>query len=138
YLMNPDPSDAQALVKEVQSAASRTGKTILMTPARSETEIDAAFAQLARGDAQALIVASESLFVTQRERIIALAARNSLPACYPFREFAAGGGLMSYGSDRNERTRQIAIYTARILKGARPADLPVFQLTKMELVVNLT
>jgi putative ABC transport system substrate-binding protein len=137
FLVNPELPDAQSVVKDAQSAAGKRVRNVHVVNARTESEIDAAFDELARNRVKALAVASESVFITRRDHIVALAARHAMAACYPFREFAAGGGLMSYGADGDEGARQVALYAARILNGTRPAELPVIQLNRLQLVVNL-
>ena len=107
-----------------------------MFTATSESEIDAAFEAMKRSRANALVIANDTFFVTRREQIVALAARHAIPTSYPFREFVAAGGLMSYGPRIADGYRQAGVYTARILKGAKPADLPVVQLTNFEFVLN--
>src|SRR5262249_39601784 len=101
YLINPDLADTQVLVKGVRVAADRIGRKIHVANARNEAEIDAAFNEFTRNGVKALVVATESLFITQRAQIVTLAGRKALVGCYPTREFAATGGLMSYGPDVN-------------------------------------
>jgi putative ABC transport system substrate-binding protein len=105
--------------------------------ASSESEIDAAFASLAQRQAGALLVSREAFFNNRRDQIVALAARYAVPGIYPWREFAAAGGLISYGPSLTAAHRRVGIYTGKILKGAKPADLPVEQVTTFELVINL-
>ena len=105
--------------------------------ARNEQEIEAAFAKLHHRQVGALIVATDQVYFTQMQRMATLASRYGVPAIGPQREFAAEGGLMSYGASIGEANRQAGIYVGRVLKGARPADLPVMQPTKFELVLNL-
>jgi putative ABC transport system substrate-binding protein len=108
-----------------------------MLEARTEREIDAAFVTLFQRQIGALLVASDPLFSNRRDQIVALASRYSVPTIYYLREFAGAGGLVSYGANLVEAFRQLGIYTGRILKGEKAADLPVMQPTKFELVVNL-
>ena len=136
YLLNPKFPDANASVKEVQAAARTTATTLEVVNATSESEIDAAFDAIKRSRMNAVIVANDPFFVTRREQVVALAARHAIPASYPFREFVAAGGLMSYGPRIADGYRQAGVYTARILKGAKPADLPVVQLTNFEHALN--
>ena len=105
--------------------------------AASECEIDAAFATLARERSVPLVVSTDNLFTDRPIRLATLAARHAIPAIHAYREFAAAGGLMSYGSDLADAYRQVGIYAGSILKGAKPADLPVHQAVKVELVINL-
>jgi putative ABC transport system substrate-binding protein len=136
-LVNPSvtPSDTQS--NDVQLAARALGLQTVVLTASSERDFDPAFATLTEKHAGALYVVSDPFFVTQRDQIVALAARHALPAIYGQREFATAGGLMSYGTSLADGYRQAGIYTGRILKGAKPRDLPVVQLTRFELVINL-
>jgi ABC-type uncharacterized transport system substrate-binding protein len=136
-LMNPNVEDFQFRVADVQEAARTVGLQIHVLRATTDREIDAAFAALSGIRAGALVVSSNAFFNTRREQIVALAARHAIPAIYDGREYAVAGGLVSYGTSRAQAYRQASIYTARILKGAKPADLPVFQMTKFEFVINM-
>lgn len=136
YLANPKTPDVKLLVKDVLSAAP-SGTKVHIVYASSESEIDDAFAALKQNSVQALLLGTDPLFVTQREQIVAHAARDGIPTLYPFREFVAVGGLISYGADLIDTNRQAGVYAARILKGAKPSDMPVVQADKFELVVNL-
>ncbi|MFL5071172.1 MAG: ABC transporter substrate-binding protein [Xanthobacteraceae bacterium] len=136
-LVNPTRPDAQTQLQDVQEAARALGREIVVVNASSEGDIDTAFATLVRRGAAALLVGSDPLFTRQREMLVALAARHAVPAIYQWREFAAIGGLMSYGTSLTDAYRQNGIYVGRILKGEKPADLPVQQSTKVELVLNL-
>jgi putative ABC transport system substrate-binding protein len=138
-LMNPDNplAAASASSANMQEAARARGVQIQIVKASSESEIDAAFASLVALQAGALVVDTDLLFFVRREQIAALAARYSVPAIYYRREFAAAGGLISYGPSFATAYRQAGIYAGKILGGARPSDLPVMQPTKFELVVNL-
>ncbi len=122
---------------DLQEAARGAGKSILVVRASSESDFDAAFATIVRQRAGALLVSSNAYYMGQRAQLVALAAQHGIPASYGFREFPLAGGLMSYGTDLLDVHRQAGVYTGRILKGAKPADLPVLQPTKFELVVNL-
>jgi ABC-type uncharacterized transport system substrate-binding protein len=137
-LVSPGSGTAETQLKEVQPAARALGLQLLELSASTEDEIDAAFRTLAAHRVDALFVGGSPLFETRRDHIVVLAARYAVPAIYNWREFTAAGGLMSYGSSITEMYRQAGIYTGRILKGAKPADLPILQPTKFELVINLT
>ncbi|MFL4999440.1 MAG: ABC transporter substrate-binding protein, partial [Xanthobacteraceae bacterium] len=136
-LVNPTRPDAQTQLQDVQEAARALGREIVVVNASSAGDIDTAFATLVRRGAAALLVGSDPLFTRQREMLVALAARHAVPAIYQWREFAAIGGLMSYGTSLTDAYRQNGIYVGRILKGEKPAGLPVQQSTKVELVLNL-
>ena len=107
-----------------------------MLRAASSREIDVAFATMARERPDALFVMGDSLFNTRRLQLALLAARHALPACYPSRDYPASGGLMSYGTDVTDAFRQVGVYVGRILKGAKPADLPAVQAARFQLVIN--
>jgi putative ABC transport system substrate-binding protein len=135
-LLNPtDPEGYQATLHDVEAASG--GQQLLLHEVATGRDIDAAFASMAREKPDALFVAPGSFFNTRRVQLAILAARHALPAIYPVRAYSEAGGLMSYGTDILDAFRQVGVYTARILKGAKPADLPVLQLTKFELVINL-
>jgi putative ABC transport system substrate-binding protein len=136
-LVNPNFPPAEANAREAEAAARAVGKDVIVLKARSEDEIDAGFAAIAQSRAGALLVAADPFFNSRRGRIVALAARHAIPAVYEWREFALAGGLVSYGTSLVEAYRQQGLYAGRILKGEKPADLPVVQLTKFELVINL-
>jgi putative ABC transport system substrate-binding protein len=136
-LVNPSSPFAETQTRNIQAAASTIGQRVEMLHARTEGELDAAFATLVQLGADALVVGSDPLFDNSRERLVALAARHAVPAIYDRRELAAAGGLMSYGASFVDAHRQAGIYAGRILKGAKPADLPVVQPTKFELVINV-
>jgi putative tryptophan/tyrosine transport system substrate-binding protein len=135
-LANPtDPEAYQSTLRDVRAAAG--GQQVLVFDVASAHEIDTAFDSMAHGKADALFVAPGSFFNTRRVQLAILAARHALPAIYAVRAYPEVGGLMSYGTDILDAFRQVGVYTARILKGATPADLPVLQSTKFELVINL-
>jgi putative ABC transport system substrate-binding protein len=136
-LANPNNPVSESELEEVQEAARALGQQVLGLHAGSQKEIDSAFATLVQGRAGALIVSSDSVFFSQRDQVVALAARHAVPAIYPVHEYAAAGGLMSYGSRLADAYRQVGTYTGRILRGEKPADLPVQQATKVELTLNL-
>jgi putative tryptophan/tyrosine transport system substrate-binding protein len=136
-LVNPNfpPAARQAL--DVENAARAIGHRIIIAKASTDAELDAAFASLVNAGIGALLVAADPYFDTRRDRIIAFAAQHRLPAIYQFRQFAAAGGVLSYGLNFTDVHRQVGVYAARILHGTKPADLPVQQATKFELVINL-
>jgi putative ABC transport system substrate-binding protein len=135
-LVNPtDPENYESTIREAESAAD--GQELLVHNVSTGREIDAAFADMARQRPDALFVAPGSFFNTRRVQLVILAARHALPAIYATRAYPEAGGLISYGTDVLDAFRQIGLYAARILKGAKPADLPVLQLTKVELLINL-
>jgi putative ABC transport system substrate-binding protein len=137
-LVNPNSADADArITRDVQDAARSKGLQLSILKASTEGEIDAAFATLRQRHADGLVVSSEPFFTRQREQLVGLAARHAVPAIYALPEFAASGGLISYGPSVTSTFRQAGVYVGRILKGAKPADLPVQQPTTFELVVNL-
>ncbi|MGA8175964.1 MAG: ABC transporter substrate-binding protein, partial [Pseudolabrys sp.] len=137
-LVNPgNVSVAESTVREVQQAAPAIGLQIQILNASTIGEIDAAFATLARERPDALFVAADAFFTSRRGQLATLTARDRIPAAYGLREQVAAGGLMSYGTDFGDAFRQVGVYTGSILKGAKPADLPVLQSTKFEFVINL-
>ena len=136
-LMNPTRPGAETQLRDVQEAARALGLKIAVANAGSEGDIDTAFATLVQQGAGALLVASDPMFSRRRDMVVALAARHAMPAIYQWREFIAVGGLMSYGTNLADAYRQVGVYTGRILKGEKPADLPVQQSTKIELAINL-
>jgi putative ABC transport system substrate-binding protein len=113
------------------------GRRVEVVKASTDRDIDAAFANLMQKPGGALLVSPDALFTNRRAQIVALAARHAVPAIYPIREFAEAGGLMSYGPNFSDAYYQAGIYTGRVLKGEKPADLPVMQSTKFEFVINL-
>jgi putative tryptophan/tyrosine transport system substrate-binding protein len=136
-LLNPDNPTAEIHRMDVQAAAQALGRRLVALHARTDTDFEADFAMLKREQAGALIVQNDPFFDSRRDRIMSLAARHAVPAIYHIREFPAAGGLMSYGASLADSYRQAGNYTGRILKGEKPADLPVVQPTKFELVINL-
>jgi putative ABC transport system substrate-binding protein len=137
-LVNPaSPTTTESAVRDVEEAAPALGIQIQVLNASTSRAIAAAFATLVRNRVDALLVSSDVFFYSRRLQLVTLAARHAIPAMYNVREFAAAGGLISYGTSLTESFRQIGVYAGRILKGAKPADLPVVQSTKFELVINL-
>jgi len=136
-LVNPNYPEADFQRREVQESASALGQQIHLMNAGTITDIDAAFATLTQRGVSALFVANDPFFNSRRDQLVALAARHAIPAIYDTREFAAAGGLMSYGSSAVEAFYQAGMYTGKILKGAQLGDLPVMQATKFEFVINL-
>jgi len=136
-LANPNSTLRELIVKDTQTAASALGLTVEILDAGSDDDIDALFKRLGEEkQVQAMLITNDPFFIGRRERLAALAARYALPSIYPFREMAEAGGLLSYGPSLASRDRQAALYVARILKGESPADLPVVQVNKFELVIN--
>jgi putative ABC transport system substrate-binding protein len=132
-----DPVAGMSLL-DLEAAAAALGlRQLFVLSASSEREIDAVFASLAQQQVSALLVSADALFVSRREKLVASAAHHSIPAIYDLREFAAAGGLMSYGSSLTDAYRQVGVYTGRILRGEKPADLPVRKAVKVEFVINL-
>jgi len=137
-LVNPNnPTVAEALIGDVQEAARAKGLQLSVVKASTESQMDAAFAAFAQLQVGALLVGGDALYSSQREQLVALAAHHSVPAIYDGRQFAALGGLISYGTSLPAVYRQLATYAGKILNGAKPADLPVQQPATFELVVNL-
>jgi putative ABC transport system substrate-binding protein len=136
-LVNPTALFTETVTRNVKAAASAIAVQIDVVQASNAREIDAAFATLVRNRADALLVGPDAFLLTRRIQLATLAARHGIPAIYNVREYAEAGGLMSYASSITDAYRQVGVYTGRILKGAKPADLPVVQSSKFELVINL-
>ncbi len=136
-LVDPNDPRTEGLVRDLQEAARIKGVQLVILKAGSEGEIDAAFASFVQLDAGALVVGPNPVFFSRREQLLALASRHDVPAIYPWRELAAAGGLISYGTSATAGYRLAGMYAGKILKGANPADLPVQRPTTFELVVNL-
>jgi putative ABC transport system substrate-binding protein len=137
YLANPKSAATAPETKELHEAARALGVELRVLNAANESEIDTAFATLAKERSVPLVVSSDNLFTDRPVRLAVLAARHAIPAICPYREFAAAGGLMSYGTDLADAYRVVGAYAGRILKGAKPTDLPVHQAVKVQLVINL-
>jgi putative ABC transport system substrate-binding protein len=136
-LVNPNNSLAEATIKEAKASAGVIGRQMEILTASTNREIDAAFANLVQKRAEALLIGPDLFFTNRRVQLATLTVRHAIPAIYAFREFADAGGLMSYGTSNTDRDRQVGMYAGRILKGEKPADLPVLQAAKFELVINL-
>jgi putative tryptophan/tyrosine transport system substrate-binding protein len=136
-LVEIDTLEARVERRDVELAAQALGQQLIIAPVSSEGELDGAFTLIVERGAKALLVGAGPLLTSNRGRIVALATRHAIPAMYAFREFVEAGGLMSYGASVVEAYRQVGIYAGRVLKGEKPADLPVMQSTKFALVINL-
>jgi putative ABC transport system substrate-binding protein len=136
-LLNPNNPNAEARSRDVQAAARAIGQQIHVFNAASENELESSFASFVQGGARALLVADDPFFESQRAHLVTLAARHALPAIYDSRRYVTAGGLASYGTSFVDTYRQAGSYVGKILSGAKPAELPVQQPTKFELVINL-
>ena len=137
FLVNPANPNADATVAGLRVAADTARREIVVRRGATDTDLEAAFRNIRETGANALVVAADPFFASRYDRLVKLAATSQIPTIYQFRDFVDAGGLMSYGPSRDEIYRQAGIYTGRILKGVQPADLPVQQPTKFELVINL-
>ena len=135
-LVNPANPNTEIMSKDVQAAARTLGVEVDLLYASTEREIDGVFASLVQGRVGALVIGPDPFFISRREQLAALTARYAMPTIYN-REFATAGGLIGYGGSLTDAYRLLGVYTARVLAGAKPADLPVQQSTKVELVINL-
>jgi putative ABC transport system substrate-binding protein len=136
-LLNPSNPNSQIDTAQIQAAADALREHLEVLTASTESELDTAFTTLARQEVYALVVKPDPLFMSQRERLVTLAAQHAIPAIYPSREFVVLGGLMSYGGSDLDALRRVGTYAGRILKGAKPVDLPIQQSTTFELVINV-
>jgi putative ABC transport system substrate-binding protein len=136
-LVNPDNPQSEADTKDAQEAARLLGLELRVLSARTTSDIDAAFPILIQRRVGALLIEGDPLFVSQMKHLVVLTVRHAIPAIYQGRDFPDAGGLMSYGASRTDALRLAGVYTGRILKGEKPADLPVQQSTKVEMIVNL-
>jgi putative ABC transport system substrate-binding protein len=136
-LANPNNPQTDAQLADVEAACRTFGQQVVILKARSDSEIEEAFAALAQRRVSALLVSADPFFLGRRHQIVASVARHSIPAMYEWRQFAEADGLMSYGVDLVDAYRQAGVYVAKILNGAKPADLPILQPTKFEFVINL-
>jgi putative ABC transport system substrate-binding protein len=136
-LADPGSPATPSIIADLQAGAHMLGLPLVVVNARTDRDLETAFATFSQQRIGAVLVGNSPFYNQHIEQLAALAARHALPAIYPFREYALGGGLMSYGSSLGYTMQQVGIYTGRILKGTKPADLPVEQATKLELVINL-
>jgi putative tryptophan/tyrosine transport system substrate-binding protein len=137
-LINPNYADAENQLRDVQEAAARLGVQLVVVRANAESDFNAAFSTVVQQRSGALLVCASPFFNNKREQLVVLAARHALPTIYEWRDFAAAGGLMSYGTSLADAYRQAGVYAGLILKGAKPADLPIVQATRFEFVINLS
>jgi len=137
FVVNPNSESTPFQIQEMEAAAQAIGQPLLVVRVGTEEEVDKAFATLAERNVAGVLYGATLFFQVISERLIALAAHYRIPALYEWREFVTAGGLMSYSTDRTEVGREIGIYAGRILKGEKPADLPVVQSSRFEFVVNL-
>jgi len=137
-LVHPNFPPSESQLRDVREAAGRLGVQLVVVRANGEDEFEAAFSTVVQQRAAALLVCASPYFNIRRQQLVVLAARHGLPAIYEWRDFAAAGGLMSYGTSLADAYRQAGVYAGRILKGAKPADLPVVQVTRFEFVINLS
>ncbi len=137
FLVNPSSQIREMQVKQVEDAARAIGRSVIVLDASNDSEIDLAFATLVQRGADALLMSADLFFQIRRNQLVALAARYKVPVMYEWQEFTAVGGLISYSTVRSDALLQVGIYVGRILNGAKPADLPVIQSTRFELVINL-
>jgi putative ABC transport system substrate-binding protein len=135
--VDPNSSESQSVSRDVQDAARALGQQLVVLHAATNAEIDAAFATIAQQRASALFVTGSPFLGSRRDRLVALAARDAIPAIYQFRDFPAAGGLISYGASIADSYRQTGVYAGRLLKGDKPSELPVLQPTRFGLVINL-
>jgi putative ABC transport system substrate-binding protein len=136
-LLNPANAVAEAQSKDLQAAARTLGLQLRIANASTERDFDAAFATLSQGQVPGLVIGTDGFLVSQSEQLAALTVRHALPTIFQYRAFVTAGGLMSYGGSVTDSYRLSGVYTGRILKGEKPADLPVQQATKVELIINL-
>jgi putative ABC transport system substrate-binding protein len=136
-LGDPNQPELEVELREIESAGRAIGRQILIVKAASERELNAAFATVVQARASALLVRGSPLFLTRRRQLVALAIRHALLTSYVSRDYPEAGGLMSYGPSITDAYRRVGLYAGRILKGAKPADLPVEMATKFDLVINL-
>jgi putative ABC transport system substrate-binding protein len=136
-LFNPKNEFAGSVTTDAQTAASAIGRQVELLAASANSDIDAAFTGLIQKRADALLVVQDSLFISRRVQLVTLATRHAVPTMYSLREFVDAGGLMSYGASIVDRERQLGIYTGRVLKGEKPADLPILRASKFQFVINL-
>jgi ABC-type uncharacterized transport system substrate-binding protein len=136
-LINPSNPNAEPQLEDLQAAAHTLGHEIVVLRAATDKEIDDSFSGLARQRVDALIISADGFFIGRRDQLVALAGRYAVPTMYPMSQYVTAGGLMSYGAKLSEAFRQTGLYVARVLKGEKPADLPVLQSARFELVINL-